>query len=216
MFPWVKPFEKEFKVTAHSNNTFLIIEGKTPYKQSLNNNRFMVSVPINMQNYPFSHYIYYTDVAFLVTQWIKVQDSLEMIFNLLCGTSNKSLEVLSYVRSKRISAWEFALYLEHAHKIILINRVSANGVDNSRVTGALINRLMSHYTVKLLMVGTRKLPVINSVTVFPNEYGQCIHPSGVNLNRPNNTYYEIWYQMNNQFVVGKSRNFNINDFSVLK
>ena len=66
------------------------------------------------------------------------------------------------------------------------------------------------------MVGSRKLPVINSRTVIPNEYGQCIHPSGLNLNNHNVIYYEIWYKMNNQQVVNKSMNFNINDFSVLK
>lgn len=216
MFKWVAQFEARFNVTSYKNDTFLIIEGAEPYRQSLNNNQLMVSVPVNIQGNLCSHYIKYTEVAFLVTQWVKVQDSLEMIFNLLCGTSDKSLEVLSYVRSQKISAWEFALYLEFAHKLILINRESASGTDNSLVTGALINNLMINNIVKLLMVGSRKLPVINSRTVIPNEYGQCIHPSGLNLNNHNVIYYEIWYKMNNQQVVNKSMNFNINDFSVLK
>ena len=58
-----------------------VIIGEQPYKQSLNGISFAVDgtksiVPI---------YKTTGNISFLVSDWIKVQDSLEMIFNLLFG-----------------------------------------------------------------------------------------------------------------------------------
>lgn len=165
---------------------------------SANNSRYITSA--------------YKEVAFLVDDWVKIQDSLEMCFNLMCGSSNKSIRVLSYLRTNNISAWEFAIYLESKHKLMLINRKDASGKSLIGNTVKLLSNLKKTHSVHFLMVGSRKCKsIINNVNVL----GRCIHPSGVNLNNNGGLYHKIWYQRDNSSVVNHRVSINLHDFSVL-
>lgn len=212
MFCWVADFETEFKIKRKNRNEFLIIEGQKPYKQSLGGNVFMVNVPshslINSRYITYG----YKEVAFLVDGWVKIQDSLEMCFNLMSGSSNKSIRILSYLRMNNISAWEFAVYLESKHNLMLINRQDDSGKSLMGNTSKLLSNLKSTYKIHFLMVGSREFKTImNNVNVL----GQCIHPSGVNLNNNGGLYHKIWYQRDNSSVVNHLGSINLHDFSVL-
>lgn len=218
MFCWVADFETEFKIkTKRENiNKFFIIEGLKPYKQSLGGKVFMVNVPSQslIKSLINSRYITYAykEVAFLVDDWVKIQDSLEMCFNLMSGSSHKSIRILSYLRMNNISAWEFAVYLESKHNLMLINRQDDSGKSLMGNTSKLLSNLKSAYKIHFLMVGSREFKTImNNVNVL----GQCIHPSGVNLNNNGDLYHKIWYQRDNSSVVNHLGSINLHDFSVL-
>ncbi|WP_421345840.1 hypothetical protein [Aeromonas veronii] len=183
-----------------------------PYKQSLNSISFTVSV--NPTNTRVSHhYGAYNEIAFLVSDWIKIQDSLEMIFNLLCGSHKKSICMLAYLRENNISALEFALYLNVRHNFIFINRFCSGGNRNLPKTIGLINYLQGGFEVHVLMVGTRDSKGLSGAS---DEFGCCIHPSGVNLNLHSVNYYNLWYLLDNNYVSNKTAGFDISNFSVLK
>ncbi|WP_438405509.1 hypothetical protein, partial [Aeromonas hydrophila] len=73
-------FESFFSISCGKNikgvkKRFFIVEGEKPYKQSLNSISFTVSV--NPTNTRVSHhYGAYNEIAFVVSDWIKIQDSL--------------------------------------------------------------------------------------------------------------------------------------------
>jgi hypothetical protein len=212
MFCWVANFETECEIKVKDRDDFFIIEGKEPYKQSLGGKTLMVKVPsLRALNSRYITYGY-KEVAFLVDGWVKIQDSLEMCFNLMSGSSNKSIRILSYLRMNNISAWEFAVYLESKHNLMLINRQDDSGQSLMGNTSKLLSNLKSTYKVHFLMVGSRKFKTImNNVNVL----GQCIHPSGVNLNNNGDLYHKIWYQRDNSSVVNHLGSINLHDFSVL-
>ncbi|HHQ4609281.1 TPA: hypothetical protein ACSP2B_001471 [Aeromonas veronii] len=212
MFCWVADFETEFKIKRKNRNEFFIIEGQKPYKQSLGGNVFMVNVPSHsLINSRYITYAY-KEVAFLVDDWVKIQDSLEMIFNLICGSSNKSICILAYLRTNNISAWEFSIYLECAHNLMFINRKDALGKSLMVNTVQLLQSLKSAYKVHFLMVGSRGfIRVMRNVNVL----GECMHPSGVNLNKNAALYHNIWYRQVNASVVNHLGHINLHDFSVL-
>jgi hypothetical protein len=89
---WINDFENEFNIHAQSDEFKLII-GIRPYKQKLGNKKLAV----DLRNTILQNTLYngFDKVAFLVSDWIKIQSSLEMIFNLLSGSSSKSLEILA-------------------------------------------------------------------------------------------------------------------------
>ena len=76
---WVNNFENEFCGLLKDGNTkeLKIIIGQEPYKQGLKGKDFKV----NTSKYPYCRIG--NNVAFFVRDWIKIQDSLEMIFNLI-------------------------------------------------------------------------------------------------------------------------------------
>lgn len=121
-----KKFEEEFKnlLKNKSQNELKIIIGQEPYKQSLNNIEFKVT----NESCPYDKLG--KEVAFLVKDWIKIQDSLEMIFNLLFNGSINSLKVLAYLRENSIKAHEFADYLYRKYRIILTNINISNNINN--------------------------------------------------------------------------------------
>lgn len=210
-YPWKSGFESEFNIQPNTNNQLLIIEGQQPYKQTLNsNNSLCVTIPQPLNN---SFYSGFDHIAFLVSDWIKIQDSLEMIFNLLTGDSERSLMVLSYLRKNRIPATEFAFYLEHIHKLVLINRKNIQGNLISPHTIKEIKNAKRTKPVHFLGVGDRGYKRIKSNS---SAFGEAIHPSGVNLNNHPADYYDTWYKLDNSKIENKTNNFDIELFSVLK
>ncbi|MGY3806290.1 hypothetical protein ACWNG8_03970 [Aeromonas veronii] len=123
---WITSFENEFDIISGNETIpYLIIEGECRYLQALGGIRFAFSAKKYKSFFNRNGCTVYDNfdvVSFLVTNWIKVQDSLEMLFNLLTGSPIKSLKMLSYLREKNIPPQEFSLYLYQSHKIILINR----------------------------------------------------------------------------------------------
>jgi hypothetical protein len=76
---WIKKFENEFGLNSKNkkkDKILKIIIGESSYKQELNGTEFKV----NSKKPPFKDF---ECISFLVNDWIKVQDSLEMMFNLL-------------------------------------------------------------------------------------------------------------------------------------
>ena len=76
-YDWENKFEEIFELKDSDTSELKVIIGQQPYKIKLNDVKFEVSHFI----YPYNKLG--NSVAFLVTNWIKIQDSLEMIFNLL-------------------------------------------------------------------------------------------------------------------------------------
>lgn len=194
----------KFDFIEPNNSELKIIVGVCAYKQNLGTIPLKVSAvaPINPIYTPFD------EVAFLVTDWVKVQDSLEMIFNLFCRP-NKSLELLSYLKSKNISPIDFANFLFDRYKIILVNH-HVNQKNN------ILNLIDSHSVsnkVHVLFVGAN---ASFSLPQNPNiEYAQALHSSGVNLNNSPMLYHDTWYNLNNQALTHKTPNFTLDTFRIL-
>ncbi len=91
------------------NDDFKLIIGIRPYKQKLGKKE--LAVDIKNTSLQTTLYNSFDKAAFLVRDWVKIQSSLEMIFNLLCGSSIKSLEMLAWLRKNQICPIEFAEYL---------------------------------------------------------------------------------------------------------
>jgi hypothetical protein len=220
---WIQKFESTFNISqsVYTGN-YLIIEGEKPYIQTLGkrNQSLAFNLKQREKNYlnkklSLNVYANFDNIAFLVRGWIKIQDSLEMIFNLLTGSSSRSLEVLSYLRKNRIPTCCFAAYLFNKHKLILVNRSSGYPAINS-----LISSLPSN--VNVLMIGKRKFGDYQNNSKVQH-LGFVLHPSGRNLNSNSNSqqYYDTWYELNAQNVTSKQprRNptpFPLNSFCCLK
>lgn len=197
-YEWVKCFEQSFKsYLKEKNQTYLnIIVGKSPYEQGLNNIDFKVT---NL-NYPYSKLGKY--VAFFVNDWIKIQDSLEMICNLIFNGSVNSLKALYYLREKNIKSNQFANYLFYNYGIILTNisnQACCKTYDNADNIRNIINDL--NRKTNLLIAGDDaeygynriiKNYINNSIN---KHIYRCIHPSGVNLNNCSSDYYKNWYTL---------------------
>ncbi|MBL0455327.1 hypothetical protein [Aeromonas veronii] len=218
---WITSFEKEFAIISGDKTIpYLIIEGECRYLQALGGIRFAFSAQKNksfFNQHSCTVYDNFDVVSFLVTNWIKIQDSLEMLFNLLTGDPVKSLKMLSYLREKNIPTKEFSLYLYQSHKIILINRFNYPLKHKKRKSQLphitkMINSLNSqcHY----LIVGNRPHKLISSIGNVA-EIGKIIHPSGVNLNNYQKKYFRIWYQLNNNACTYRTSNFSLLNFKRL-
>ncbi len=218
---WIQKFELTFNISqSEYTGNYRIIEGEQPYIQKLGKRNQSLAFDLkqrekNYLNKKLSPNVYanFDKIAFLVRGWIKIQDSLEMIFNLLTGSSSRSLEVLSYLRKNRIPTCCFAAYLFNKHKLILVNRSSGYTAINS-----LINSLPSD--VDVLMIGKRKFGDYQNNLKVQN-LGFVLHPSGRNLNSNSQQYYDTWYELNPQNVTSKKprRNptsFPLDNFCCLK
>jgi hypothetical protein len=218
---WIDSFEKIFSIIETDRNSpYLIIEGECRYVQKLNGVGFAVLVGQNQQFFNQQNCNVYDNfdvISFIVNSWIKIQDSLEMIFNLLTGCSVKSLQMLSYLRQHNIPVNEFVLYLYQHHKIILINRFtypSNNTNRKSQLTAIkkMIQNLNSN--CHFLIVGDREhtaISKINNVIAI----GKVVHPSGVVLNNFDVDYFRTWYQLDDNACKYKTTNFSLSNFKRL-
>ncbi|MCO1604613.1 hypothetical protein [Desulfosporosinus nitroreducens] len=218
MFPWVNEFEKKFNIKVnYADNVVRIIIGEAPYKQKLNGIDFKVFSKKN----PFRDFRY---IAFLVKDWIKVQDSLEMIFNMLFNSHSKGLEAISYLRKHKVSAEEFGIYLYKRHSILLVNRY----LDSKTVTNKFVgindrnkyildfisNIRKRGHDVYVLFVGKESKKKLDLKGV---ESGEAVHPSGSNLNKPKlvQKYYGVWYRFNDKDLTKATKNFSLKHFTIV-
>jgi hypothetical protein len=211
---WVIDFEKEFQIGSLTNNNFKVIIGQNRYKQKLGTTEFAVSFSDTL--HPF--YQGFSEVAFLVTDWIKIQDSLEMVFNLLTGSSKKALQVLSYLRCNDISAIEFANYLVEKRNLVLINR--KNGPNELNLDEHICKLTQSinteHGSVEILYVGEKSIvPSLNDAKGLIKKISRVIHPSGVTLNTLSEEYYAVWYQQDNKALKPHLEDVDLANFKVL-
>lgn len=198
-----------FDFIEPNNSELKIIIGVCPYKQTLGSKPLKVSVN------PTTNSIYHNfnnEIAFLVDDWIKVQDSLEMIFNLFCRP-NKSLELISYLKSSNISPVNFANFLFTYYKIILVNHLNSNNISQRNSILNLIQSHSSNNKVHVLFIGEKayfSLPQNTNI-----EYAKALHCSGVNLNNNPVLYHDIWYNLNSQALTHRTLNFTLDTFRIL-
>lgn len=193
-YEWEKSFEDTFKLKNEDTNELKIIIGQEPYKCELNGIKFKVSSSICPYNY-----LGYS-VSFLVTDWIKIQDSLEMVFNLLFKNTVNSIKVLSYLRENKdkITAEQFANYLYRKYSIVLTNNSIDNDSDNIENIKKLIERLDK--PTYLLIVGnsaSESFDKMDKSKMNIKGYAKFIHPSGQVLGNPccRERYFNNWYNL---------------------
>ncbi|WP_156309912.1 hypothetical protein [Vibrio nereis] len=197
-------FWKEFPLKYGCLTTVKIIVGQEPYKQALAGINF--SVECKKSKVPLYQDI--GNIAFLVNEWIKVQDSLEMIFNLLFGREN-SLKALSYLRMHAIPANVFAEQLWSKAKVLLVNRF-VGGVDQKSNIEEFIKSNESA-RIHVLFVGKKAYEKHNIEGNY--QYALALHPSGNNL-RLSEKYADNWYYCKGEQLKPKSANFCYEIFRV--
>jgi len=214
---WINDFENEFNIHAQSDEFKLII-GIRPYKQKLGNKKLAV----DLRNTILQNTLYngFDKVAFLVRDWIKIQSSLEMMFNLLSGSSFKSLKILAWLRGNKITPIEFAKYLLNVHKLMLVNKKDSKGSCNSPNIRDLVKRINNqNQKVNILFTGSiffsKGLKNNNGIT---NDLGWVYHPSGYNLNKYSINYEDIWYKFKQNQVknTSKAKTVKLNKFMIFK
>jgi len=205
----MESFWQNFQLKASCKNSIKIIIGQEPYKQSLNNITFNV-VPIKSR---VAIYNDLNNIAFLVSEWIKIQDSLEMIFNLLFGSS-LSIEAISYLKKHSITPQDFAESLYYNANILLLNRM-VRGQDKQQ----LIINFIEGQTIQVhtLFVGKKSLQGFRKSTNLNKNSALAIHPSGVNLNNHNQKirYADNWYTCIGDQLNNVGSNFDFNEFKIL-
>lgn len=204
---WAESFEIDFNIGAHNENTnshYFLIEGECRYLQKLGDCNLAIECAHHREYFNRHNCSVYNNIdaiAFLVTDWIKIQDSLEMIFNLLTGSHIRSLKMLSYLRENKIPAHEFAFYLYAEHRVILLNRFTAppkNPLRTSQINRIknIINALT--HDCHVLIVGDRDHKSIRSWSRVAG-VAKVYHPSGAVLNTKPIEYYQTWYELNNDY-----------------
>ena len=143
-----------------------------------------------------------------MSDWIKVQDSLEMIFNLLFG-HELSLFALAHLRKMKISPLDFADFLWNKMGLILLNRKVSNKDFGIEIRD-FIDQTTQSGTAHILFVGNQahqKFPPLSC----KNQSAMVIHPSGTVLNRKGETgnnqrsrYYNDWIACNGQSLVNST------------
>ena len=197
----LKPLNEEFKeknlnLKINKNKTELkIILGQEPYKQELGG--------ISLEAVStLSPYIELNNtIAFFTTKWIKIQHSLEMIFNLLFNGNVNGTKALAYLREEKIDVEEFANYLYKDFNIILINEnnnrrnIKKFIKNENKDTYLLLVGYASQDFYKVLNESQRKFDqeVAGKIKGVIN----FIHPSGYNLNieTASNKLYKNWYKL---------------------
>jgi hypothetical protein len=195
--------KKKFPLADNLSQDIKVIIGEQPYKQCLNGIRFAVdgslsTIPIYQKT---------KNISFLVSNWIKVQDSLEMIFNLLFG-HKRSLYALADLRKLQISPIKFAEFLWSEAKLILLNR-NIEGIDYGDEIRDFINHETQHSTAHILFVGEKAAKNFPTLSC-KNKTAMAIHPSGNNLNKKKSQrtttisrhrYYNDWIDCNGETLV---------------
>lgn len=206
---WVDDFEREFKIKYSDKESYNIIIGEAPYKQKL--------IKDFKAQYNYAKPEIYRSighVAFFVTDWIKIQDSLEMIFNILTGDSNSSIKMLCHLRNNNVPTDEFALYLYEKCKIIFVNRYSSkNKKEFEGDARENICNYLKDKTGNVLFIGK------NSSFEISNRWNhaKCLHPSGTNLNNYSEKYFRTFYKFDSASYekIFKTENFDISNFKIL-
>ncbi|MFT4413901.1 hypothetical protein ACLM5H_08585 [Fredinandcohnia humi] len=216
MKKWIDDFIEMFDVKKDNKKILKVVIGQQPYMQKLGGVNFSVSYNKNV-------YKDIGNIAFFVSKWIKVQDSLEMVFNLLFGREN-SIKVIVFLKEHNVSPQEFAEYLYEEHRVFLVNRfglkLSKNDKNRPQNLEKIISKIKSELIAKkvtsasVLFIGDETSKRIQSIEKC--EWGLVVHPSGVNLNnsKQNRKYYQIWYEADENAVEKKSDNFKLQDFRV--
>lgn len=190
-YDWENKFEEIFELKDSDTSELKVIIGKQPYKIKLNDVKFEVSHFI----YPYNKLG--NSVAFLVTNWIKIQDSLEMIFNLLFKNNINGLKVLCFLRENNVDAQQFAQYLYRKYSIILTNSKLSNDIDNMKNIKELVEEI--NKPTYFLLVGNIARKDYTRVMKDKKIQGVAyfIHPSGMVLNNRcnSNKYYKNWYSL---------------------
>ena len=207
-YAWINDFEiflkslnensKEEKVELkiNKNKTELkIILGQEPYKQKFRE----ISLKVDSNLSPYKELN--ETIAFFTTEWIKIQDSLEMIFNLLFNGSVNGTKALAYLRENKIDVKEFADYLYKDFNIILINEKS----NRDNIKEFIKSKDKDTY---LLLVGCESQDFYKVISKSKRKFEKeiagkikgvinFIHPSGYNLNNKDssNKLYKNWYEL---------------------
>lgn len=206
-YTWIKNFEsfllkplneevKEENLKLNKNkNELKIILGQEPYKQKFGG----ISLKVDSKLSPYKELN--KTIAFFTTKWIKIQDSLEMIFNLLFNGSVNGTKALAYLRENEIDVEEFADYLYKDFNIILINE------NKNRVNIKNFIKTESK-DIYLLLVGYESQDFYKVLSKSKKKFEKevagkikgvinFIHPSGYNLNNKNssNKLYKNWYEL---------------------
>lgn len=220
---WINEFDKKFHIESNGEDEqFKLIIGISPYKQKVGNICLRVDAKTN-----YKEYSGFRQIAFLVNRWIKIQDSIEMIFNLLAGDCVRALQILSYLREHQISAVKFAEYLLERHGLMLVNRIGVEyeekGISEQdqkkSIEDVISQKMQEGKHVSVLLVGGNNMSFkIDGFNGF--KCGKVLHPSGANLSKSGMAlkYYKTWYEFATDSISGKSNSKTIdwNVFHVLK
>ena len=218
MLEWIEGFENEFSIErTEESQPFLIIEGECKYLQRVGETNLALDVEDGARifdQYNCNVYEGFDVVSFLVKDWIKIQDSLEMLFNLISGDIKKSLRLLSYLRDQNISAHEFAVYLYGRHRIVLINRFTHPKNDENRKSQLSKIKMMIkkiNADCHILVVGDRQYGELENEEHVV-ELGRVLHSSGVVLNTKSGDYYKTWYQFDDSACRYRTDGFSLSKF----
>ncbi len=219
MLGWVEQFEIEFSIKKiEENQPFLIIEGECRYLQAVGGKALAIEVAEVKQFFNQNGCTAYDEfdvVSFLVKDWIKIQDSLEMLFNLVTGDFKRSLRVLSYLRYNDIPAHEFALYLYSSRRIVLVNRFTHPAGNERRESQLPDIKKLIGMVIKVdchvLIVGDRGYEELENLEHVV-ELGRVLHPSGVVLNMHSADYYKTWYQFDDKVCRYTTDGFSLSNF----
>ncbi|ATB42826.1 hypothetical protein CYFUS_008305 [Cystobacter fuscus] len=187
-----------------------IIIGQEPYRQSFGNRRLAV----DSRSSTHSFYRELGCVGFLVGDWIKIQDSLEMLFNLLFR-HECALSALDFLRSNRIDPVSFADSLWDRAGVALFNR-TVDGEDKG-VDIWCFARGQAEVSQEVLMLFAGE----KAAHQFPGVCSNCksavaIHPSGVNLNNDPVKYSNTWYRCDENALRVVNGGFRLDEFRILR
>lgn len=208
----MEQFFNEHKIKKTDDRIVRLIIGESPYKQKLN----FVPFSVDGKNSSISLYRNIGNIAFLVNQWIKVQDSQEMLFNLLFGVED-SIRALANLKSLSISAETFAEELWEKSKTLFVNRF-VDEIDQKNKIEEFINSLNeNNMHLYILFVGQESY---SNFGLLPRNVSKAIaiHPSGVNLNFASRqkTYTDCWFHCNNDSLINKDDDFDLGLFRIFE
>ena len=211
---WEEDFEKNFKIKPDNNEKkFRLIIGQAPYKQLVGH----IPLRVDVASKGFYSFAGIKQVAFLVNKWIKMQDSFEMIFNMLAGDRSRALRILTYLIEQGINASEFGEYLSKNYNLMMVNSKDHQGESQISSINKLINEMKIEREMKVNIMIVGKNSIIKKI-----EGCNCcevMHPSSKNLNFGRySQYYDTWYKFDNSAMNAK---FGLpkpswDDFHVLK
>lgn len=183
-------FRSQFPLAPDVQEQWRITVGERPYMQKVGD----IELAVSSHSSSVEVYRQIGYIPFLVSEWIKVQDSMEMLLNVLFGYE-RSLYALAVLRSEHISPVDFADFLWFEGNVALFNVYGHDGATNKSVIGEHMQAAARYSPgyVHVLLVGK------TAARAFPKRaaditYVEAIHPSGVNLLNSNlrERYYSDW------------------------
>lgn len=206
----MEQFYNEHKIRKPNDGIVRLIIGESPYKQKLN------SIPFSVDGKEsrISLYKSIRNIAFLVNQWIKVQDSQEMLFNLLFG-ANDSIRAFANLKSFSISAKTFAEEIWEKTNTLLVNRFVNERDQKNKIKKFIKAEHKNNGRTYILFVGQE---AFSNFGLLPRYVSKAIaiHPSGVNLNFESRqkTYTDCWFHCNNVSLINKDDDFDLKLFRI--